>query len=145
MKNVDKFIEFISDTKTYNRCQEDKNISDFYKLGNDTRKECKSCTNKVTSKYRKNNPELIKKIKKKYNDSEIGRDSNKKNYQKYRKEIPENVRIKLAISHKNYCKKRYNNDSKYKLIVSIRNLIGKSFKYKNKPLKTEEILGCKSL
>ena len=137
------FIQFTNEsTKCCNRCGCEKNITDFYKKGDSRRPECKLCTNKVNKEYKKNNRDFINQLKKRYHQSENGREVDRKYSNMYRKNMPESVRDKLRQSHKKWCSYQYKSNNKYKLIVSIRNLIGKSFRGKAKPIKTENILGC---
>lgn len=128
--------------KKCNRCNLDKDISEFYKKGDSTRPECKSCTNKVNKEYKKNNRDFVNQLKRKYHQSENGKKVDKKYSDNYKKNMPTSVKDKLRQTHKTWCNYQYNNNSKYKLIVSIRNLIGKSFRGSKKPMKTESILGC---
>lgn len=125
--------------KLCNRCNEEKDILMFYKKGNLTRPECKSCTNIVNKKYKKNNRQKINDLKKKYHQSDVGKQANKNFLLKYRETMPDEVRKKLKESHRNYCTNRYNSDDLYKLKVSIRNLIGLSFR-KNKQVKTKKTI-----
>jgi hypothetical protein len=129
-------------TKVCSKCDEEKDIEDFYKIGDKRRPECKKCTYYINKKYKLDNRDLILLHKKKYHQSEIGKETDKNFYQKYRKNIPKEVKDKLKKSHKIWCYNQYNTNSKYKFITSIRSLIGKSFKNSKKPNKTEEILGC---
>jgi hypothetical protein len=105
-----------------------KDISNFYKKGDSTRPECKSCTNEKHKLYKSKNRDFINKLKRDYHNSENGKKVNKIYSEEYRKNLPEYVRDKLKISHRDYCKNRYNNDTLYRLGVSIRNLIGLSFR-----------------
>lgn len=129
-------------TKVCSKCGNSKEITQFYKNGDKTRPECKLCSYKGNKKYKSENKDLINQLKRKYHQSNKGKETDKVYSTKYRKDMPKSVRDKLRNSHKAWCHNQYNTNSKYKLIVSIRNLIGKSFKGSVKPAKTEEILGC---
>ena len=95
-------------------------------------------------KYKLNNRDKILLLKKRYHNSEKGKETDRKYYLEYRKNMPDYVKDKLKASHTKYCRDRYKSDSLYKLMVSMRNLIGLSFRKKKsvKNKKTEEIIGC---
>lgn len=130
------------DLKICSKCGLKKDVSEFYKLRGSTRPECKNCTYKSNRKYRENNRDFIRSLKRKYHNSDIGKETNRKYTKKYRENIPKEVKDKLRLSHKIWCHNQYNSNSRYKLIVSIRNLIGKSFRNQIKSKSTIDILGC---
>lgn len=142
INNFNNFLNESNNLKMCNRCGGEKNINDFYKNGSSHRPECKKCTNLVNKKYRLNNKEFIKELKRKYHKSEKGRETDRIYYTNYRKNMPDSVKDKIKKSHRVWCHNQYNNNNKYKLVVSIRNLIGKCFRGKTKSKSTEDILGC---
>lgn len=94
---IEKFESF---QKTCNRCGLDKDISDFYKSGQSNRPECKTCTNKVNKKYKSDNRDFINQLKRKYHQSERGKEADKKYVKYYRQNMPPGVKDKLRNSHK---------------------------------------------
>ena len=54
-------------SKTCKTCKVTKDISEFYKLRNMPRLNCKECCKSISKEYMKNNKERVAKIKKKYN------------------------------------------------------------------------------
>jgi hypothetical protein len=133
-----KTYESFTEEKVCSKCGELKDLKDFYK----NRPECKYCSYLKNKEYKSKNKEKIKELKRRYHKSERGIEANKKYAIKYRENLPDYVKTKLRESHKKYCNNRYNSDSQYKLMVSIRSLIGKSFRNNKKSKRTQEILGC---
>lgn len=145
--------------KNCNKCNTDKDVSNFYKksgrgdgLAGYTH-ICKDCSRKTTRKYNKSESLTKNEYSKKY------REDNKEkldNYiKKWREQNTESVKVSKSIYYKEnktrileqvslYQKERMKNDPLYKLSRGIRALILISFKnqFTKKSKKTQEILGC---
>jgi hypothetical protein len=136
-----------SDTKVCINCNENKNVSFFYKRNGSVdgyRNNCKECFNKNVcqnpkrkenkKRYYTKNMEDIKSKTKEYYAKNIDKiKENKKNYAQKNKD-----------SRNKYLKMLYETDTMYKLSVNMRSSILKAFKrngYK-KNSKTFLILGC---
>jgi len=129
--------------KICSQCNIEKELDEYHKKGDSTRPNCKMCVLSNNKLYRKNNKAKIKEIKKTYYATDEGkkclRDCSKRYSEKHKDEIRERNRE----THRIYCNNRYKNDIIYRLTVSVRTLISKSFRNKyKKPKKSINILGC---
>jgi hypothetical protein len=139
-------------TKICSKCQENKNVSDFYK--DKTRKDgyrsrCKICCNIESGEYQKLKPEIsrkksktfrekhptkVKEIYKKWRSNNISKEQKRSN------EWKKNNRDKVNIYKKNI----RNLDPVVKLVDNVRNRINQYIKHSNisKHNKTFDIVGC---
>ena len=114
--------------KICKKCHIEKELDCFYK--NKAKKDgldiyCKSCGNKQTREYNKNNPDKVK----------LARFLNKEHIRNYSKNNRTTINIQV--------KSRRKNDPIFKLSRDIRTSINQRLKGKyKKSKKTEEILGC---
>jgi len=154
-----KKIKLLKVIKNCNKCNTDKDVSNFYKKsGRGDRLAgynhiCKDCSRKTTREYNKSECLNKKEYSKNY------REDNKEkldNYiKKWREENTESIKINKNLYYKEnktkileqvslYQKERMKNDPLYKLSRGIRALILISFKnqFTKKSKKTKEILGC---
>jgi hypothetical protein len=146
------------------KCDENKNVSDFY-VG---RNQCKKCRKLINKKYYEDNKECKKVYNKKYHEENKEnilenkkkyREENKEKIKEYKKEYRENNKEKVKEYEKKYKeenkertkeygkkyrKKRIKNDPLFRLTDNIRKLIYKSFKNGGytKKSRSYEILGC---
>lgn len=154
-----KKIKLLKVIKNCNKCNTDKDVSNFYKksgrgdgLAGYTH-ICKDCSRKTIREYNKSESLNKKEYSKKY------REDNKEkldNYiKKWREENTESIKTNKNLYYKEnknkiiesvslYQKERMKNDPLYKLSRGIRALILISFKnqFTKKSKKTQEILGC---
>lgn len=157
--------------KTCNKCNEEKELTEFNKKKSSKdgyMNKCKSCVTKYNKLYYSNNIEIFKErniiytinnknnisiSKKKYyleNKDTILEE--RKNYYLNNKDIikikdknyVENNRQKINKYNCNYIKNKKDKDKLFKLTTNIRSLIYKCFKNLNvnKNSKTESIIGC---
>jgi hypothetical protein len=134
-KKYDKY-ELLSVSKVCYKCDVEKDIKDFVKMKN----ICKSCKNKYNYKNKEKYKDYHKNYHKNYGAKEENKLKKKINSKKWRDSNKERERE----LHRENLKKRYNNDTLFKLSVSIRNSIRQSFKKSGyiKESHTYEILGC---
>lgn len=125
--------------KICSRCKIVKPVSEFHK--NSYRKvgykpECKECKKIVTKAYREKNKDKLNEYNKNY------RKLVKENHN-FNTEVlsDEERRVKHNLRCRNYTKKRLETDSLFKLKVSLRKSISRSFKLYKKSKKYEDILG----
>ena len=124
-------------------CGEKKDLSLFAKRSrNKTGYDsvCKKCKNEKLKKYRKDNPEKVKKW---------GRDNSKTQRQKNQKKCQESKtnsynkkRDYYNKKWKEYAKYRYDNDLNYRLRSSLRSRLYLAIKNNSKSASTLELLGC---
>lgn len=147
--------------KKCNKCQEIKDVSEFYKKANrgdglaGYTHVCKVCTRTTTRKYKRDDVDKFDKLKYSQEYKQKNKEKLDEYYIKWKNENEDNLRIKRQeyyqknkerIKRKNYdyCKRRKTYDPLYKLRLGIRSLILLSFKsnFTKKSKKTSEILGC---
>lgn len=156
--------------KKCSKCKNIKSLSEYYfrKDQNRYRADCKTCCNINAAKnrerpevirrniqyqqeYRKNNNQKLLEKKKEYyseNRKEI-REKQLKYRKTKRKELAtqqreyykKNKKVRLAYGNK-YRRKRFKEDSLFKLQHNLRGRLNGLFKGKVKSKKTEKILGC---
>jgi hypothetical protein len=143
------------------KCNTEKEYVFFYIFKNNRISTyCKTCTNLINNKNKKNNKEKIELQQKEYrrNNKEkkklynlINKDRIKEQRKEYRKLNKDKIKEQRKEYRKlnkdkinNYRKQKMLNDPLFKLSHTLRNLIKESFKKigYNKESKTYEILGC---
>lgn len=133
------------DTKYCTKCNEEKNINEFYthnKNKNLFRSQCKLCMNTFSSKYKKVNKENIQNKNKEY--FERTREINKIKCKEYKEKNPEwfkNWLKKNKDKRKKYIN-NYNSMPINKIKNSLRARINGLMNGKYKNPKTIELLGC---
>lgn len=128
-------------TKICNKCNEVKNISEFYKNSyskDKLRSNCKVCQNKNTIEWKKNNPEKYKDIQIKFIDRNPGISN------MYTKKWRDKNKDKIRNYQSNYNKERYNTDILFRLKTNYRNRLKEIFREYGytKNNRSIDYLGC---
>jgi hypothetical protein len=126
--------------KKCNKCNEEKDLSLFYKRKNGYRNICKPCNRELSREtkkkyminYRIINSEALKESHKNY---EINNKDKRKSYLELNKD-------KIRERSRNYQRLKCKTDPFFKLKKNVRNLIYKSFSVNKVSKRTKDILGC---
>jgi hypothetical protein len=113
------------ETKICRKCNEIKNVCEFYKNSHskdNLRSNCKVCQNKNTTNWKKNNPEKYKDIQKKFIDGNPGISNI------YAKKWINKNKDRIKDYNSRYKKEKYNSDLLFKLKTNYRNRLKDVFR-----------------